>query len=123
MTIPAEINDEYFKRITIAEKRKKGKTADIFQDSEKVWVRCDFPLLILSLLFTRSTQSVINVRQTRRKLMIKCYHVSELSLSCAVIWAENFSLVMDSTHIEWCFDEITLGVLHLRFNDFNNGHA
>ena len=66
VTIPAEINDEYFKRITIAEKRKKGKTADIFQDSEKVWVWCDwFPLLPFSLPLQKYTVS--DQRKTDQK--------------------------------------------------------
>ena len=102
VTIPDEINDEYFKRITVAEKRKKGKTADIFQDSDKVMVRAI--VVLPSPFLCRSTQSVINARQIRRKSTIKCCQASKLYLNCAVIWAENFSLVMDSTLIEWCFD-------------------
>ena len=40
LDIPEQINDEYFKRITINEKRTKGKSADIFQDSDKVCWMC-----------------------------------------------------------------------------------
>ena len=40
LDIPEQINDEYFKRITINEKRTKGKSADIFQDSDKVCWAC-----------------------------------------------------------------------------------
>ena len=47
VTIPDEINDEYFKR-TVAEKRKKGKTADIFQDSDNVRVGTILFYLLLS---------------------------------------------------------------------------
>ena len=77
VTMADEINDEYF--------TEEGKTADIFQDSDKVSV--GVIVFLSSPFFCRSTQSVmINARQIRRKSMIKCCLTSTL-------WAEIFKVI------------------------------